>query len=121
MTRHWIIAAAISAGSLSLCASALQAADYDRKSDRATDRRESVDRKIEATMPYDQAPAAVRETLKKEAEGNKIGTITKVIENGKGVYEADVTIEGKSHRIRVADDGRVLSNSPKRSTRDRDD
>ena len=56
-----------------------------------------------------QLPPAVRKTIEKEAAGNKIEEIEKETEDGKTVYEAEVTIDGKEWEIEVAEDGKLVS------------
>jgi hypothetical protein len=54
-------------------------------------------------------PAAVQDTLKKEAGAGTIGNVEKDAEDGKTSYEADVTIDGKAWEIKVAEDGKLVS------------
>ena len=60
-------------------------------------------------VTLEQLPPAVRKTIEKEAAGNKIEEIEKEIEDGKTVYEAEVTIDGKEWEIEVAEDGKLIS------------
>lgn len=60
-------------------------------------------------VTLEQLPPAVRKTIEKEAGGNKIEEIEKETENGKTVYEAEVTIDGKEWEIEVAEDGKLIS------------
>ncbi len=54
-------------------------------------------------------PAAVQETLKREANGTDFDAVDKETKDGKVVYEADVKIDGKTYEIRVAEDGILIS------------
>lgn len=63
----------------------------------------------EIEMTLDQVPAAVREGLQREAGGAAIAEVEKEDENGKVVYEADVTIDGKNWEIVVDESGKLVS------------
>ena len=54
-------------------------------------------------------PAAVQKTLKREANGAEIEVVDKETKGGKAVYEVDVKIEGKNYKIRVGEDGILIS------------
>ena len=60
-------------------------------------------------VTLEQLPPAVRKTIEKEAGGNKIEEIEKETKDGKTVYEAEVTIDGKEWEIEVAEDGKLIS------------
>ena len=59
-------------------------------------------------LKLSDCPSAVQKTLKREANGAKIDTLEKEVEDGKTFYEADVTIDGKDYEIAVAEDGTLL-------------
>jgi hypothetical protein len=61
-------------------------------------------------VKFDDCPAAVKATLTAEAKGAKIESVDKETDDGKTIYEADVTIDGKNHEIKVAEDGKLISN-----------
>lgn len=63
----------------------------------------------EEKVTIDQVPAAVKETLLKEAGGGAIKDIDKETEDGKVQYEVDVVIDGKNFEIVVAEDGKLVS------------
>ena len=63
----------------------------------------------EQKVAFKHAPSAVRKTLKREANGQKIKTVDKERLNGKLVYEADVMIDGHNYEIVVDPDGLLLS------------
>ena len=71
--------------------------------------QEKKDESNEVKMKFDQVPAAVRETLTREAKGGKIDTVDKETRDGKTVYEADVKIDGKNWELLVSEDGKLLS------------
>ena len=64
----------------------------------------------EVKVKFDDCPAAVKATFTAEAKGGKIETVDKETDDGKTIYEADVTIDGKNHEIKVAEDGKLISN-----------
>jgi len=66
----------------------------------------------EVKMTLDQVPPAVRDALKREAQGAPITAVDKEDHNGKTIYETDVTINGKNIEIKVDPDGKVVSKKP---------
>jgi uncharacterized membrane protein YkoI len=62
----------------------------------------------EEKVTLDQVPAAVKDTILKEAKGAKIEAIEKETKKGESVYEAEFLAEGKEVEIRVASDGKLL-------------
>lgn len=63
----------------------------------------------EIVISLKQVPSAVRATLKKEAQGGKLGKeIEKAIRDGKVVYSADITAGNKKSEVEVSEDGKVL-------------
>jgi uncharacterized membrane protein YkoI len=65
--------------------------------------------KQDEKVTLDQVPAAVKATIVKAAEGGRIGGIEQATEDGKTVYEAEVTIGAKTFDVKVAPDGKLLS------------
>ena len=66
-------------------------------------------KKTEKDVTLDQVPAAVKETIVKEAGANKITEIEEVSADGKVVYyEAEWKADGKEIEIKVAPDGKLL-------------
>jgi uncharacterized membrane protein YkoI len=63
----------------------------------------------EVKVTMDQLPAPVKTTVEKEAQGGQIGELEKATQNGKTIYEADLTVGGKKSEIHVSEDGMVLS------------
>jgi hypothetical protein len=61
-------------------------------------------------MKFAEAPEAVQKTIKANVLGATINTVEKQEKNGAIVYEADYKVAGKEYEIRVAEDGRLLSN-----------
>jgi hypothetical protein len=63
----------------------------------------------EIKLTLDQVPDAVKATLTREAEGSAFTSVDKESDDGKAVYETDVTLQGKNYEIKVADDGSLIS------------
>jgi hypothetical protein len=97
MRKQWIVAAALSA---TLAAGIVLIA-------RAEDKEKEGD---EQEIKLAEAPQAAQDALAKEAKGAKIETVDKETRDGKTVYEADLTIDGKNHEIVVDADGKLISN-----------
>jgi hypothetical protein len=76
---------------------------------RADDKDKDKEEGNEQKMAFNQAPQSVQQTLTKEADGNKIDQVDKETDDGKTIYEADVTINGKNYEIKVAEDGTLIS------------
>ena len=67
------------------------------------------DDETETTIKFSEAPTAVQDTFDKEAKGGATPeTVVKEVEDGKTVYEAELTIDGKNWEIEVGEDGAVL-------------
>ncbi len=62
----------------------------------------------EQTVTLDQCPAAVQKTINEQAQGGTINEIEKETEDGKVTYEAEITKDGKTFDIEVAEDGTLL-------------
>ena len=59
-------------------------------------------------VPLDQVPAAVRATLERETRGAAIGEVEREEEDGRTVYEAKATVDGKRYEYTVAADGTLV-------------
>jgi uncharacterized membrane protein YkoI len=70
---------------------------------------EDEDEGEEVEVKLSDCPAAVRKTLEREAFGSAIDEVTKLTDDGKSIYEADVTIDGKEYEVIVAENGTLLS------------
>ncbi len=64
---------------------------------------------IEETVTLEQLPAAVRQTIEKETAGGTVTELVKEVEEGKTLYEAEFTKDGKAFEVEVAEDGTLLS------------
>ncbi len=69
---------------------------------------EEEDGEQEEKIKFDDCPAAVQKTLKREASGAEIKHVVKETEEGKTTYEAEVKIDGQEYTIKVAADGTLL-------------
>ena len=58
--------------------------------------------KLEAT------PSAVQAAIRKAVGTGKIGDVSKEVEEGKTVFEADFTVEKVKHSVKVSEKGEVL-------------
>src|SRR5262249_39992333 len=65
--------------------------------------------KGEVKMKFEQVPAAVRDTLAKEAKGAKIENVDKETQKGKTIYEANVKLDVKNWEIKVDADGKLIN------------
>ena len=63
----------------------------------------------ETKIKFSEAPAAVQATLKKESNNAAIDEVDKETDDGKTIYETDVTVDGKTWEIKVAEDGSLIS------------
>lgn len=63
----------------------------------------------EQNLSIQQVPAPVQATILAQANGGSIGEIEQEAENGRTIYEADVTIEGQEIEIKVAPDGTLVA------------
>ena len=100
----WALLLALGIG-LTACAS-LAADDDDEK---------------ETTIKFSEAPKAVQDTFKKEGKGSTPETLVTEVEDGKTVYEGEVTVDGKKWEIEVAADGTVLEREAADGDDDDDD
>jgi hypothetical protein len=69
---------------------------------------EDADDDDDEKIPFANAPAAVQKTLRREAGSAEIKEVEKSTDEGKVVYEAEVTIDGHEYVISVAEDGTLL-------------
>src|SRR5436305_2836084 len=63
----------------------------------------------EKKLAFADVPAAVRKTLKREANGAAIKSVDLEKVDGKTVYEADVIIDGTNYEILVNKSGLLIS------------
>lgn len=69
----------------------------------------SSSEKDEVSLTLEQVPAAVRATINKEAAGSQITEIERELEDGKTVYTAEISKDGKEEELTIAPDGRLIS------------
>jgi hypothetical protein len=93
---RWALAAVMALGLIAAVTTRAKAEDKEKEGD-------------EVKVKFAEVPAAVQATLTKEANGAKIDTVDKETDDGKTIYEADVTINGKNYEIKVATDGTLIS------------
>lgn len=62
----------------------------------------------ETPVTLDAVPAAVREAIRTESGGAPVGKIVKEDENGKTVYEATITKDGKTYDVEMDETGKIL-------------
>jgi uncharacterized membrane protein YkoI len=96
MSKRWILAALLAIGVLSAATLNARAEEQEKEEGKET------------KVKFDQVPAAAQKTLTEEAKGAKIETVDKEEDEGKVIYEADVTLNGKNYEIKVAEDGTLL-------------
>ena len=69
---------------------------------------------MEKSMKLADAPAAVKTAVEKEiAGGGKLKKLSKESEDGKTVYEAEITKDGKEMSVNMAEDGTVMERETK--------
>ena len=61
-----------------------------------------------AELPFERCPAAVQTTFRREAFGEKVGTVDKDMKYGVAIYESIVHHNGKPYEIVVAEDGTLV-------------
>ena len=61
------------------------------------------------TVQMSSLPKAAQDTIKRETGNNDLSTVYKESDNGKTIYEAEFTKDGKKQEVRVGDDGMVVS------------
>jgi uncharacterized membrane protein YkoI len=64
---------------------------------------------IEAGLPIDQLPPAVRNAAAQAIDGWRLSDATMVQENGKTVYDVDGRVGKKKHTVRISAEGQVIS------------
>jgi uncharacterized membrane protein YkoI len=84
----------------------------------ACDREDDEGDVSHQAVPMDQVPPAVKATIAAQSGNATVQSIEKVEEQGRAVYEAHFTTNGKKLELRIAEDGKVL---PAESRRDDDD
>jgi hypothetical protein len=94
MNKRWLLVGAAALALSGVSATRAYAADKEEN---------------EQKISFKDAPSAVRKTLKREANGQKIKTVDKEKLNGKIVYEADVEIDDHNYEIIVDTKGLLLS------------
>src|SRR5262249_20237429 len=62
----------------------------------------------EKHLSMDQLPSAVRSTVEKESRGGNVGEIEKEGAGRRAYYEAEITKDGKTSYVHVAENGKVL-------------
>jgi hypothetical protein len=98
MNKRWAL--------VSVLALAIAGCSHHKKMDK-----EEEEEGNEVKMSMSEVPSAVQDTLHREANGATIGKVDKETrKDGQIVYETDVKQNGKNHEIRVAPDGRLISN-----------
>jgi len=75
----------------------------------------------EEEVTLEQVPAAVKETILKEAAGAEITEIERETKNGKTVYEAEFLRDGREIEIKVGPDGTLLGREIEHEGDDEDD
>ena len=63
------------------------------------------------TLPLSKVPEAVRETIRREARGQRIAEIEMATKDGVQVYEVDVEKDGLNRELHIAADGRIVKDS----------
>lgn len=61
----------------------------------------------EEKVTLDQCPAAVQKAI--QAQGGTVNEIEKETENGKVIYEAEITKDGKTYDVEIAENGTVIA------------
>jgi hypothetical protein len=64
--------------------------------------------KHEERLSIDQVPPAVKTTIEKELAGGQLGEIEKETQGGRTFYEAQLTKDGHTSYVHVAENGNVL-------------
>ena len=111
MKGKWFLVLALGAG---LCGCSMMHKDGNK--------HEEKEEGDEVKMTMDQVPAAARAALEKEAGGAKIESVDKETDkSGAVIYETDVKKNGKTWEIKVAPDGKVISNKMEADEEDEKD
>ncbi len=80
----------------------------ETEDDEGDDDDEDDEDEDEQEVSLDDVPAAVKETILKEAGDAEIEEVVKETEDGQTVYEAEFEVDGKEIEIEVAEDGTLL-------------
>jgi hypothetical protein len=101
----------VALGLIALSFSPARAEDEKKPGKEAVAKKErkESDEGQETRVSMDKVPAAVRKTLKREANGAGIGKVDVEKRSGKTVYETDVEIDGQNYEILVPADGKLIS------------
>lgn len=75
--------------------------DHKCKKDKESDEDEAV-------VTLSDVPAAVAATIQNAAGSGTIDKIEKKSKEGKALYEADITVDGKKLEVKVAEDGTLI-------------
>jgi len=62
----------------------------------------------EVIVALEQLPTAVRATLQRESTGGTLGKIEKETKDGRVIYEAEITLDGREYEAKVTEDGILL-------------
>ncbi len=99
----------IAALGLSACATMSHGEDKKEKEENAV------------KMKFNDCPAAVQATLKKESGGAMIDSVDKETEDGKTIYEADVMVDGKNWELQVREDGQLMKKKLEEAKEEKDE
>jgi len=80
----------------------------ERKGEKREGKKEEREKENEEKVTLAQLPSAVRATLKRESAGGTLGEITKETEEGKVIYEAEVTLDGEEYEVEIAGNGKLI-------------
>jgi uncharacterized membrane protein YkoI len=67
-----------------------------------------VPQALDPMIPVEELPAAVRETIKKQATGRPIADIDRETWRGRIVYEVEFKASGRNPQVHIAEDGTVV-------------
>lgn len=67
-------------------------------------------------IPIETLPAAVRETIKREADGRQIADIDRETWQGRTVYEVEFKASGRNPQIHIAEDGTIAKAEQRRGS-----
>ncbi|HZU29043.1 MAG TPA: hypothetical protein VFA04_26200 [Bryobacteraceae bacterium] len=62
----------------------------------------------ETRITRTELPAAVEKTVQEQSKGATIRGFTKEVENGRTVYEAEMTVNGRGRDISMTSDGNIV-------------
>ena len=78
-------------------------------------------KEMDQKMSLADCPQAVQDTIKKEAGNGTIEEVEKEVEDGKTVYSADITVDGKKYDLDVSPDGKVVKKELEDGKEEHDD